>query len=504
MSKKNYLENARINERSRNLEAIRIYKRNRKIFHFVTILFISYAIYMVLFIMRTGDSFSLFINPFEADYLKKNWWVTLILFVLTVVLYLFHFGNGKRIYIKRLEFLKQKIFNFFNFYIDGNDERNLYLRFGLKDSLMNGFLLRCVRKKDYLKKAKLNIFSNKYHPNDFFKFNVNGKIKSIDFKKYFHSENDYIELFQIIEGYLKNNIDVKQNISLKNYLSFNSINPAFTIESFDFYLNLSKIQNKKILKNAREDFIKILETAPKNEKKQQLESLIRKYFKDEGFKDYTIAVKQMVSFSVKALQEFLNFLYVDVLNFYTKCRVLENKAYQNLITYHRIDNEELDKLLEYMVFCYFFKIINQFMGLPSGIVTARIKDYSFARVIDDLEHFENSRGIRLIKKQENDQFSKFDDTFARAFMILYHEYKYNSINKDKVQLYIQKFNPLLSVDILDNMQLEEKNKEWGNNDKLLNLSNSIFKSNSDVSFGAKPQDNYVPHFDTLEELERRE
>ncbi len=472
------LENAKIRERSLNNEAVRIQKRNDKIIFFIIISFFSYSLYTLFFNFKNKKDTHIFVNPFtNYDYLASYWYLVLGMFLSTVLIYLFHFGNSKRKYLHKLENAKQFLFDLLPFWLDGKDERNLYFRFGLQHSLTNGFLMRKVTRKDYLKKVShLKHFVGKYSPHAF--FTVNGKV--LNLSKYFHSENDYLELFKIIEGYLTSNVDIFQNTPLKDYQAIGTYNPKFTKESFMYYLKNGKIQDEKILKRCKLRFKDINENKLLSKKQKQLKikQLIEKELGGEvAFNDYKISIYKMVSFSVLAIQELLEKIYIETREFYLKNKLLQGKCYKNMRAYGEIDDEKLEIMLDYIVFCYFFKIINYFMGLPSGIVTARIKDYSFARVVDDFEHFEASRGIRLIKKRKNDKNSKFNDTFAHVFMILFHEYRMNSKHREDLETLLLKFNPLLTFEVLATTQT------------------------ASATFGEKPTLDYVPTFYNLEEAE---
>lgn len=474
------LENAKIRERSLNNEAVRLQKRNDRILFLIIISFIAYALHTLFFNFKEKKGTSFFVNPFSnTEYFVNNWYIVLGMLISTVVIYLFHFGNTEKKYLHKIENIKQKIFDFFPFWVTGHDERNLYFRFGLEHSLKNGFLMRKVTRKDYLEKVSdLSVFVNVFSPHAFFKVGD----KTLNISKYFHSEKDYFDLFRIIEGYLSKNIDIFQNTPLKDYQSIGTYNPKFTDESFEYFLKNGKIQDKKILTRCRIKFNEINSNKllTKKQKQLKIKSLIEKELGGEiAFNDYKISIYKMVTFSPKALQEFLESIYIETKDFYTKNQILQGKCFKNMRSYGVLDDNKIETLYEYMVFCYFFKIINYFMGLPSGIVTARIKDYSFARVMDDFEHFESSRGIRLIKKRKNDKDSKFNDTFAHVFMILFHEYKMNSKHREDLEVILTKFNPLLTFDILT--------------------------STPDISpsFGVKPKEDFIPKFFNLEEEEKK-
>lgn len=472
------LENAKIRERSLNNEAVRIQKRNDRIIFFIIISFVAYALNTLFFNLKEKKDTVLFVNPFtNFEYLQNNWYVILGMFLSTILIYLFHFGNTKRKYLQKLETIKQKFFNFLPFWITGNDERNLYFRFGFEHSLKNSFLMRKVSRKDYLEKVSfLSHFVGDLSPHNFFR--VGDKV--LDISKYFHNDKDYFDLFKIIEGYLSKNIDIFQNTPLKDYQSIGTYNPKFTKESFSYFLKNCKVQDEKILKRCETKFkeINANKVYTKKQKQLKIKALIEKELGGEtAFNDYKISIYKMVVFSPKALQEFLEKIYIETKEFYTKNQLLQGKCFKNMRAFGVLDNDKVETLYEYMVFCYFFKIINYFMGLPSGIITARIKDYSFARVVDDFEHFENSRGIRLIKKRKNDKDSKFNDTFAHIFMILFHEYKMNSKHREDLEVLLTKFNPLLSFEVIsDNPDIS-------------------------TSFGIKPKEDYIPTFFNLKKAE---
>lgn len=436
------LGNAKIHERSNNNEAVRIQKRNNKYLFYLMVAMLSYGIYDMFFKYNTAV-ISLFVNPFKSDfYLKNNYHLILTMLIITVLIYLFHFGSMKRKYIQKLEKAKQKILDFFPIYCTGSDERNLYFRFGLKESLKKNFVERNIHKQDYLKKVSfLSVFVEEYSPHKLFSY----KNKTLKISEYFNDEKDYLELFRIIEGYLidNKNIDIFQNdLPLSKFKAIGSYSPRYTKESIKYFLNnCSKEKLYKKFENIFDD-----KNLSKDKRNAKIKKLIISEMGERGFIDYKTDVSKMVVFSSRALYEFLEKIHNDSKAYLTKIKLFKTKAYEDMLSFGEIDE---DKILDLIVFCHFFKIINLFMGLPSGIVTARISDYHFSRILDDLEHFEDSIGIREIKKKINDYNSKFDDTFPRSFMVFYHDYYRNSKNREVLTDILTSFNPLVSLDVSD-------------------------------------------------------
>ncbi|KAB7891291.1 hypothetical protein [Poseidonibacter ostreae] len=433
---------SKLHERARNNEAVRIQKRNNYYLFLVFAGAMSYAFYDMFFTYGSQNA-SLFSNPFNnSGYIQANYSVMTVMFTSTIIIYLFHFGKMKRNYVKRLEKIKQGLFNLFPFYFTGKDERNLYFRFGLKESLVENFVERKIHRQDYLKKVSfLSVFIEEQSPHALFQF----KNGSADVSKYFNNENDYLDVFKIIEGYLidNKNIDIFQNfLDLKDFKAIGSFSPRYTKESVKYFLN--SCGGEKTWKK----FAPIFDDKNLSQKDKSIEikKNITAEFGAKGFNNYKTDVSKMVVFSSKALHTFLEKIYNDSKSYYYKIKLFKTKAYSEMMSYGDIDEE---KLFTTLVFCHFFKVINLFMGLPSGVVTARIEDYHLARILDDFEHFENSIGIREIKRKINDKNSKFDDTFPRSFMIFYHDYYANSKNRELLSNVFSKFDPLVSLDVSD-------------------------------------------------------
>lgn len=443
------LGNSKFNERITNNEAVRVYKRNYNLLMIAILVVFSFGLSQLYVTYDKETSNILFQNPFtNKDYLKDNFTLIAFMFTTTIIIYLFHFGNTKKAYIKKLEKARQKILHFFPIPVHATDERNLYIRFGLKYSLYNNFLKRKVHLENYLKRVDfLNIFADKFSPHLLFCYKARNSTIKLDIGQYFLDENYFIDMFKIIEGYLKDNIDESLQVPLNEYRSIGGYKSAFTKKSVYYFIQNS-ISDKKIEKALKKDFNELYKNnkddAIKN--KQAIIKIITKHLGQKGLDSYKVDVSKMVIFSPLAIHELLEKIYTDSRIYYNKIKLFKTNAYIDMQSYGTYSES---KLFEALMFCFFYKIMNNFIGLPSGLITARIKDWDLSRILDDFEHFEASCGIRQIKKFNNDKKSKYDDTFARTFMIFYHDYMYNSKHKDEIKKILLKFDPLLPVQFVN-------------------------------------------------------
>lgn len=456
------LNNTKIEERNRNYEAQ--IKQRRNVYLFVIAICIFFSLSIVDSLLKgEGTYFQyMWFNPLRGTatdkyYFTKYFYLPIGMFVISAIIWLFNFGNPKRKYIKTLEKLKQKILLVIPFYFNGSDSINLYLRFGLKYSLENNFLKRKINQKDYLKKVKfLELFKGSLSPDKIFIIkNSNNKI-NLNIASRFLTKNDFFDLFKIIEGYMISNRDLAKNISLDKFSAIGSFGAVYSKESYEYFIH-NYVSDTKVSKQIKNDFELLFEE--KFNKKIQLKQFQLKQFQLKflkiienrvglkGEKLYKSSLKKMVLFSPLAISEFLNIIYLDSKRYLQTIKTLDSKVYNEMNEYGKLNET---KLLQLIVFVYFYKIINFYMGLPSGIITARLKDYDFQRVIDDIEHFEKSQGIRQVKNNNNDNNSKYNDIFARGFMVFYHNYTLNSRNAENIKRKLEVFNPLRNVDTQTN------------------------------------------------------
>lgn len=451
---------SRIDERNKNYEAVIKQRRVFAIFIFFSTLLISVGTVDVLLNGEGDYGDYLWFNPFDTANNAKNryyyenyMYIPVTTSIVSLMIWLFHFGNPKRWYIKKLEKAKQTIIKFVPFYFDGYDERNLYIRFGFKFSLMNNFLKRKVHQKNYLKKVSyLGIFIEDLSPHKIFEVQVSAgtkkkppKMINLKINKKFTNENMFFELFKIIEGYLVSNVDIIKNIPLKDYRAIGTEKAIFTKESAKYFVkqNIEEKKEKKALKDFEQLFDKKNQKKIKEEDfKKEFKKIIKKYAGSKGLLYYRNNIKKMVVFSPVAIKEMMDRVYIDSKRYYSQIKLFRSKTYEKIMEYGEINEE---KMLSLISFVYFYKIINLFMGLPSGIITARLKDYDMKRILDDIDHFEASRGIRQIKAGENDRRGKYNDIFARGFMIFYHEYTNNSFNKNLLSSIFNNFDPLRNI-----------------------------------------------------------
>jgi len=416
-------------------------------------------IFLFALVFAIGMADYIFTTETETDYLSwfflkpnsDNWnmyyreykEIPIIFSIITLVIFLFHFIPYKWKITSYLEKIKQFTLNFIPLYFSGNDKRNIYIRFGFSTAIKNNFLERKVSHGNYLTKKPLSIFTGEYSPNKIFSYKNN----ILEIEKFFLSQNDFLELFMIIEGYLSNLIEVTEEISFHDFFAFGRSKHFKNEKAIKIFIK--KVERDKKKRTLLVEQLEDLDIDDVQEIKEFIES-----FSD--IKTFKKTLKRMVVFSPLALKGFLERVYIDSTRYYKNIKKFDSNVYIAMLdSYPNLDEK---KIIEITVFLHFYKIINLYMGLPSGIITARAEDYSFKRIVDDFEHFSNSLGIRQIKKGVNDALGEYDDRFARAFMIFYHEYTRNSQYSNIIKTSIQKFNPIMGFDeIVELEKTSEKN-----------------------------------------------
>lgn len=403
------------------------------------------------------------VSPFsdaklDKEYFSEYPFIPIGMFFISLLVWFFHFGNDKRAILVRLEKGKRTLFSFFPFLFDGKDSRNSFIRFGMEHAIINGFLERKINQEDYIKKVRhLNMFVNRLSPFELFTTSISKKAKRTSFiQNSFISNDRYIELFRIIEGYLSSNIDVVMNIKLEDYRAIGTLRPMYTKESIVNLINnyvpsetnvnwhVTRGQAKEKMELMYKDFKK--KGIDKKAQRAKIDALIKSFSKKDGMQIYKNATRRMIVFSPVAIKEMIITAERDAERYYKNINLFSAKAYEKI---HELRALNKDDMLETMKFLVFYKIISNFMGLPSGLVTARIQNYDLKRVVDDVGHFENSLSIRQVKKNINDIRGRYDDTFARGYMVFHHEFFLNSINSKSMQNLFDNFNPLTTIMDID-------------------------------------------------------
>jgi len=389
------------------------------------------------------------ISPFSDDKISKRyfhnyWWYSIIMLIISLIVRSFYLGNPKRSYIKKLEKMKRFLINFIPFYFDGDDSRNNYIRFGMKDTFINGFLERKISQGKYLKKVDyLSIFTGKFSPDLIL------NLKTNYIHNAFTSNHYYVDLFKIIEGYITDNIDTYKNVPLQKYWAIGTRSAMYSddsIESFiETYVPSEKHKSFKYVKDeAKKQFKNLQKNIIKLEHKKKIEqkrNFVRTLLKNK-IQKYKNHVNKMVVFSPLAVKEAIEIIEKDANRFLLRNRKLKTSLIYKINQYGNVNYKELVEIMKFVVF---YKIINNFMGLPSGIVTARIENYTLSRIIDDIEIFEKNIAIRQIKSFINDKHGKYDDTKAKAYMIFHHEFFLNSLNSQKIKEVFERFDALRTI-----------------------------------------------------------
>jgi len=389
------------------------------------------------------------ISPFSNDkisqkYYHEYWWYSILMLFISLLVRFFYLGNPKRNYIKKLEKIKRFLLDFIPLYIDGSDSRNNYIRFGMRDSFKNGFLERKISQGKYLKKVSyLKIFTGKYSPDHIL------NLKTNYINNAFVSNHYYIDLFKIIEGYITGNIDTWKNVPLKKYWAIGTNATMYTDDSIDTFIETyvpseSHKSYQFSQYEAKQKFISLKKSIAKLENKEKIKekrTFVKILLKNK-IQKYKNHVNKMVVFSPLAVKEAIEMIVGDAKRFLDRNIELHTSLINKISPYGKVTNTEL---LEIFKFVIFYKIINNFMGLPSGIVTARIENYTLSRIIDDLEIFEKNIAVRQIKSSINDKKGKYDDTKAKAYMVFHHEFFLNSLNSQKLKDILERFDALRTI-----------------------------------------------------------
>jgi hypothetical protein len=417
-----------------------------------------------------------FVSPFATDKISKeffrdNWWYTVLMLVTSFTVRAFYLGNPKKSYIKKLEKIKRASLSFIPFYFDDLDARNNYIRFGMKESFKNAFLERKISQGEYLKKVDyLDIFVGKSSPDHILNLRTNYITNA------FKSNDYYIETFRIIEGYIGGNIDLVKNVPFKDYWAIGTTAPNYSNESIETFIKTyvpkDKVRKFKYTrKEAQQRFEGLLDNISKMTPKEKV--TYKKEFilliTNNKPQPYINHVNKMIVFSPLAVKEAIGLIEAEAIRFITRHQKLKTSLINKLNEYGIV---ELNDFIEIVKFISFYKIINLFMGLPSGIVTARLESYELSRIVDDIELFEKNRTIRQIKPLINDKRGKYDDTKARAYMIFHHELFLNSVNSKTLEEIFERFDGLrtLSLEPLPNINLSSF--DGAESDKLAFIENN--------------------------------
>jgi len=401
---------------------------------------ISVGAYMLveMFVFKNAKSnfFNyLFINPFSKDsrafainYFEKQYYVPLSLFIISILNYLFWFGKPSSKLIQKLEYIKRKVFEFLPLLMTGQDERNQYIRFGLEKAFMKAFLEREVVQKSYLERVSfLNIFVEEYSPTSIFHNDVKGLFK----------DDGFIDLFQIIEGYLKKVVEVVSDIELKDFEAMHN-QSIYNDASFVFFLknDYAKKDPKRASKILHNIYLK------NNDKTSSMIKKILRVNKIE--QEYKAAMEQKVYFSPKAVYQMVSIATSEMVRFLERSKKLKTSAFLEAESIlGEVDITEIATIYELITF---YKIISLYMGFPSAIVTARMDLYKYRRVIDDIEHYEKIGVVKIIDEDVNGKNTIHDDTFARAYMILHHELNKRSKYKTDIINLMTKFDAVEGKD----------------------------------------------------------
>ncbi len=403
-------------------------------------------------------------NAFSRHYLRTYYWFPITTLIITFITRAFFFGNPKKKYISKLENIKRKILMFIPLYIDGEDSRNNYIRFGMEKSFKYGFLERRIQQGHYLEKVRhLSIFIRKMSPDHIL------NLRSDYIPNTFISRTRYVEIFKIIEGYLKKNIDAVQNIHLQEYSAIGTKKAYLTNASIREFIkqqvSSTKVKSYKYTKKeAQVKFEKLLTEIKKQPKKaqQKLKKEFLMKLTNGKLQNYNNFINKMVIFSPLALKEYIALIESEGIRFLKQHTQLKTSLLKKINEYSEIDEKYFIEILKFVTF---YKIINYFLGLPSGIVTARIEDYTLSRIIDDIELFEKNTAIRQIKPYINDKRGKYDDTNARAYMIFHHEFMNNSKYCQVLKTLETRFDALKDI-TNDNTYIELPTFEGAEDEKL--------------------------------------
>lgn len=437
--------------------------QNHRLFMFWFIFLMSIIMSFAIVQMITGSESYFeyfFVNPFDGSekgqkYISENPIFIGVMIFMSINFYLFHFGNPKKGYIKKIDKMRIKSLDYIPFYFSGSDERNMYIKYGFEEALKHGFLERKIFNYDYLPKVShLSVFTQEFSP-DVIMFHKRDKRYKFQTKDVFTSDEVYIELFRIIEKMLTNNTSAIINVDIKAYRAIGTDVDKFSKNSLIQFSNdyIPKEDNKTWSRN-REQFKRDIESMfslfKKNKSsKKQIEKKIISYLtklnKEKGVVSYSNFLRKMVIFSPLALRQMIEIVYNDAVRYYEEIATYRTSVYYAI---HSMGYQKIDEFFEILKFLVFYKVVSNFMGLPSGIITARMSDYNWKRIVDDIEHFEASQAIRQIKSQINDEKGRYNDIVPRNYMIFHHEFFKNSKHSHEIQELFERFNPLPDTAII--------------------------------------------------------
>lgn len=109
-------------------------------------------------------------------------------------------------------------------------------------------------------------------------------------------------------------------------------------------------------------------------------------------------------------------------------------------------DENNERFYLYVRFFVFYKFMNNFVGIPAGIVTSRIEDYDLRRIIDFEETaMAQKMTISLKKINDGSQKSKVDDRMSRAFFVLMQYLYHDSSWREQFEDIAETIDPLSTI-----------------------------------------------------------
>lgn len=290
------------------------------------------------------------------------WYLGPTFFLITILVYLFYFGKRSKggLTADMMTFLQNTVIKGFFGISQGETGMNYFGSFGSKERVMEGLIYKRLKKVDGLIRAKtLRFFAGEYSPDVI--LDQKGKNDLTTYVKRYFKKGKYIDLFQIIEGYLF------ENISPDNVCD----EPLNEFKSFDD--NTRKV---KVSRRALKDYIAL----------------------------HIEIVERIFDYGADSLELF---------------STMEEHGEIGLF-----DNRRED-FIAYSAFYAFYRYMNFYVGIPAGIVTARLEDYELRRIIDIEETVMRQKmTISLKKINDGSSKSKVDDRLPRAFFIFW-QYVYN-------------------------------------------------------------------------------
>lgn len=390
------------------------------------------------------------------------------------------------------------IFSFFNmFRYIPNDLNNLKLQVGFIAKLEKYFFKQTVVKNDGYERAKeLKIFNDLSF--------IFGADVFDNVQRLFKNNNDMLDLFYIIEGYLHNS-------KLYDELLINERD--IKEENFQYFQSYILKENQdcvRFSKNAISFFI--------DKEKKEFSQYINKMFNYNGVsvpqKHFILRIKDITKdkhFHRKVIEKYMSFeLYEkliknkDIKEHKEKIEEIQYilKKFNNFIN-ATTRKEQLDFFNDKIIFNIFYEflltdfsfltfrlIMSQWLNVPAGTIVTKLKSYDTRMIV---EYYKSCSLIEIVAGRNDGSNMSFNsDTYVNLFLTVFYSYLNNSkintlekikyffntdervkpIDENKIKDNIDSFGLLLCVKKF-NDELNNKKNEDTENENQKEITNFI-------------------------------